>query len=869
MELFKLLGTIAIDNSVANNALDETGEKGVQAESKLGKAFKSVGKGAVAVGKAVGVGMVAAGTAVAGLVTSSVQSYAQYEQLVGGVETLFKESAGKVIEYADNAFKTAGMSSNEYMETVTSFSASLLQGLGGDTDKAAEVANRAITDMSDNANKMGTDMTMIQNAYQGFAKQNYTMLDNLKLGYGGTQAEMARLINDSGVLGDSIEVTAETVNQVSFDKIIEAIGVVQDEMGITGTTAAEAAGTISGSAASVGAAWQNLVTAMADDNADVGSYINIFVDAVSTAAENMLPRIEIALNGVVQLIEKLAPAIIGKIPQLLSTLLPSIVNAATGMINALVDILPGMVTAITDILPALISGFVTIINGLVQALPSVVQALVDALPTLIPAVIEGLASMIVTLVSVIPQIIQPLLDALPEIITLLVETLLDVLPTMITGITMMITELINMLPQVLPAIIQGIMQIITLIIGQLPVILPQIVNAIVMIINLLGEQLPVLIPLLVDAMIQIITMLTEQLPIILPMVIEAVISIVQAIIENLPTIMLALIEALPDILQAVWDAIVMVFENLPEWFGMLFDGAVDLIHGAFDSLGEYFSGIWDVVCEVFAPVGDFFSDMFSGAWNGIKSAWSGVKNFFSGIWTGIKNAFGSVADWFKNIFSKAWTAVKNVFSTGGKVFDGIKEGITNVFTTVVNAIIRGINKVIKLPFEGLNGILDRIYGIEIAGIKPFSWLTWRAPVPEIPELEEGGVLKKGQTGYLEGNDDEAVVPLKRNTEWMETVAKKIHSFMIDATNQPGNPAVYGYATRSSNDQAAAIRADVEELKETLGGILDRIDSYFPDVLEHMERPIPAVVGVDQAADALTDPINYRLGRIAERKGRGR
>lgn len=196
MELFKLLGTIAINNSEANKALKETSSaaKGVAddlgnaatggeaSSGKLGTALSKIGSGALAVGKAVGAGMVAAGTAVAALATKSIQSYADYEQLVGGVETLFKDSANTIFEYAKNAYQTAGLSANEYMETVTSFSASLIQSLGGDTAAAAEKADMAITDMSDNANKMGTDIGMIQNAYQGFAKGNMTMLDNLKLG---------------------------------------------------------------------------------------------------------------------------------------------------------------------------------------------------------------------------------------------------------------------------------------------------------------------------------------------------------------------------------------------------------------------------------------------------------------------------------------------------------------------------------------------------------------------------------------------------------------------------------------------------------------------------------------------------------------
>ena len=182
MELFKLHGTIDVDNTSANKALDETSDKGKKTQGTLSKVMSGLGNGAAAVGKAVGAGMVVAGTAVAGLATQSIQAYASYEQLVGGVDTLFKQSSGKVQEYARSAYKTAGLSANEYMETVTSFSASLLQSLGGDTEKAAEKANTAIIDMSDNANKMGTSMEMIQNAYQGFAKQNYTMLDNLNVG---------------------------------------------------------------------------------------------------------------------------------------------------------------------------------------------------------------------------------------------------------------------------------------------------------------------------------------------------------------------------------------------------------------------------------------------------------------------------------------------------------------------------------------------------------------------------------------------------------------------------------------------------------------------------------------------------------------
>lgn len=266
------------------------------------------------------------GTALIDVGKQSLASFAQYEQLVGGVETLFKNSANEVQKYAAVAYKTAGMSANEYMSTVTSFSASLLQGLGGDTVKAAKIADMAIIDMSDNANKMGTSMEMIQNAYQGFAKQNFTMLDNLKLGYGGTQAEMARLINETGVMGTAFKATANNIREVPFDKMIEAIHKVQQNMGITGTTAKEASETVEGSVNSMKASWSNLLTAIADDNADLGKSVDEFVNSTATAAKNVIPRIRQIVDGIKRLIGSLTtdvfPKLKKEIPELNAIIVP-------------------------------------------------------------------------------------------------------------------------------------------------------------------------------------------------------------------------------------------------------------------------------------------------------------------------------------------------------------------------------------------------------------------------------------------------------------------------------------------------------------------------------------------------------------------
>jgi phage-related protein len=404
-----------------------------QASSNLGGIASKIGSGLKTAAKIGTAAVAAAAGAVSLLTKQSLDGYAEYEQLVGGVETLFKQSADQVIEYANRAYETAGLSANEYMDTVTSFSASLLQGLGGDTEKAAEVANQAVIDMADNANKMGTSMEMIQNAYQGFAKQNYTMLDNLKLGYGGTATEMARLINDSGVLGDTVEVTAETVNSVSFDKMIEAIHVIQDQMGITGTTAEEAASTIEGSVNMMKSAWSNLVAGIADDNADLDKLIENFTYSVSKAAENIIPRIEKIFTGFGDLIVKLAPVISEQLPSLVSSVLPSLVDAATALVQGVVDAAPGIVAALADMAPQITGAILSIIPQLldvgVQMLIALVQGIASAMPEIAPQLANCVAQIAEVLTQ--PDTLVALVEASTLFIVALVEGLVDNLPTLL------------------------------------------------------------------------------------------------------------------------------------------------------------------------------------------------------------------------------------------------------------------------------------------------------------------------------------------------------------------------------------------------------------------------------------------------------
>lgn len=319
------------------------------AGTSAGKSMLSSMSKAIKAGAVVG-GVATIGKALFDAIKTVVTEYANYEQLVGGVETLFKDSADEVQRYAENAYKTAGLSANEYMETVTSFSASLLQSLGGDTKKAAETADMAVTDMADNANKMGTSMESIQNAYQGFAKANYTMLDNLKLGYGGTKEEMQRLLED-----------AEAISGIHYDissyaDVVEAIHVIQENMGIAGTTAREAEGTITGSLNAVKAAWKNLLAGMGNKNADMDRLIGNLVSTVEIAMDNMLPVIDTALQGIGTIIDKLSPIIADHIPGFVDAVTPMFVDAAGQIAAAVVTNLPEIVASVTNAMNDLMIG---------------------------------------------------------------------------------------------------------------------------------------------------------------------------------------------------------------------------------------------------------------------------------------------------------------------------------------------------------------------------------------------------------------------------------------------------------------------------------------------------------------------------------
>ena len=458
MDVLKLRAVLGLDKSEYDSGLEDAESGAYKAGQAIGSAMKTSAKVAMA-----GIGVAAAG--IGALVKSSVDAYADYEQLIGGVETLFKDSAGKVEEYANNAYKTAGLSANEYMETVTGFSAALLQSLGGDTAKAAEVADMAITDMADNANKMGTSMESIQTAYQGFAKQNYTMLDNLKLGYGGTKEEMERLLED-----------AEKISGIEYDissyaDIVDAIHVVQDEMGITGTTAQEAEKTIAGSVEMLKSSWQNLITGIASGNADLSGLIDNVVQSAKSVVENVKPVIHQALTGIGELIHEVVPIIAEELPPLINDLLPLLLESATNLFIAFAEALPTLIQVLVDQLPTIIQSLIdafvalapqlitvgiTLILGLAQGLIQAIPQLIAAIPQIIVAIVAGLISAIPQLLQAGIQLIGALIQGILSLVTNLPSTAKTIVETLISALIDMGTGLIEVGGNLVNNLISGI-----------------------------------------------------------------------------------------------------------------------------------------------------------------------------------------------------------------------------------------------------------------------------------------------------------------------------------------------------------------------------------------------------------------------------
>lgn len=586
----------------------DSAEKSENKFSKLGGVLKTVGA-------AMGAVAVAAGAAAVKLGKEVIAAYADYEQLVGGVDTLFKDSSRQLQTYAANAYKTAGLSANDYMETVTGFSASLIQSLGGDTEKAVKYADMAITDMSDNANKMGTDMSSIQNAYQGFAKQNYTMLDNLKLGYGGTKQEMERL------LADAEKISGVKYDISSYADVVEAIHVMQESMDIAGTTAKEAEATISGSMNALKSAVSNLIVGFGDANADMELMCGNMVDAFKTVVENITPVIE----NIIASLPTVLDALLTAVGELLPTLLESVTELFSQVLSTILSLLP-------QLIPAAVQALMTIVNTLIENLPLLIDAAVqlvttlvtgigDALPTLIPAAVQAIVTIVQGLVDSLPMILDAalqlitglaqgllnalpvLIAALPEIINGIITFLLDSIPQIIETGIQLLTSLVTALPEIITAIVEAIPKIIDGIITAVLNAIPQIIQAGIDLLISLIQALPQIITTIVQAIPQIISGIVNALVGNIDKIIMAGVELFVSLIENLPTIIVEIVKAVPQIITGIVSAFGSLMYKIVEIGGNivkgLWSGIQQLASWLWNKVSGWISSIWDGICDFF------------------------------------------------------------------------------------------------------------------------------------------------------------------------------------------------------------------------------------------------------------------------------
>lgn len=693
--------------------LTEAARQSSVAMEQIGAAADKVAKGAQKVADATaGISHAAqAGLAVAaGAAVKIVDSYADYEQLIGGVETLFKGSSKKLVKYAKSAYKTAGLSANNYMETATGFAASLVSSLGGDTEKAVELVDVAITDMADNANKMGSDIKSIQNAYQGFAKQNYTMLDNLKLGFGGTKEEMQRLLDE-----------AEKLSGIHYDignyaDIVNAIHVIQTEMDITGTTAKEAEGTISGSIATLKAAISNLAAGMGDANADVEQLTEDMIDAFQNVADNVIPILEniwdhlpggakFALGGtaVVAAISPVASTLanIAEVVSKFSKLAPAAASAGAaaggaiggGMIAAAVGgIVAGIPLFVTQAYDAFKNGL-NWLNGLLVPLGSTMAgagagAIIGAAGGPIGAGIGALIGLIV--------------GAITDLVALIVKNW-DKIKATLSKVGSWIKD-----------------------------------NVITPVVNFFKGLWKSVSGFFADLWSDIVAIWSSVGEWFNANVIQPIVNFFAPIVEWISTFF----EGCWLIIQAVWQTAATWFnENVIQPIVGFFQGLWEAVSGFFVALWNDIVAIWSAVAawfdgNVIQPVVGFF-----------QGVWEAVSGFFASLWTDIVAIWGSVAGWFKekviqpivSFFTTAWESIKNAFKTA---FSAIADFAKSILNGVIGIVERMIN-----------GIIDRINGLVSGFNKVVTWAAgvvgadWKGlgliPNVKLPMLASGGILSSG------------------------------------------------------------------------------------------------------------------------------
>ena len=656
--------------------------------------LRNIANGFVAIGK------MATGAAIS-IGKASLDSYGEYEQLVGGVETLYKSSAKVVEQYAKRAFKNVGMSANDYMETSTSFAASLVSSLAGDTDAAAEMSNMAISDMADNWNKMGSSVQSVQDAYRGFSKQNYTMLDNLKIGYGGTKTEMQRLLADADALNAKQGIyTKYSID--SFSDIVQAIHVVQTEMGITGTTADEAASTIQGSTASMRSAWENLLTGIADPEQNFQGLMDDFVNSFVTAGNNIIPRIKqivpTLINGLSEIVTQLAPYVSSVIMELEPTVEEGLQALFGGLSSVASELQPIVADVFAFLGDAIVSGLTTAVENsdfsfLLDIFENVKQAVEGVVP-----LIEKIAPALVTVGAAakgweIGKKIQPIVTGFDEAkvaVSLFSMGLSDaeIAQGALNG-TLKASE-------VLAGLLTGKISLMTL--AQTAAAKAQAAFNAVLAANPIA-----LVVVAIGALVGVLAVLyakNEDFRSKVNAAWESVSEKVQGVVDFLMPYIAAAMDSIKNVVEKVVESLVPVAESI----GQAFSAAWDLAKTVWSWASAFFSAIVRAIITIFSPFAPLIGGIFGAAFAAVKTVWGVATSFFRTIFDAITGVFSVIDGILTGDFRKAWEGIKGIFGGVSSFFQGVGNQIVAGIKSGVSAMWGGLTSFVRGLWNGIKGI---------------------------------------------------------------------------------------------------------------------------------------------------------------------
>lgn len=667
----------------------------------IGGEAESAGKsGGISIGKGIAAGIGVASAAIGGasaavgkFASEAVSSYANYEQLVGGIDKLYGDASGKLQKFADEAYKTSGMSANQYMETATSFSASLINSLGGDVDAAANMADVAMRSMSDNVNTFGTDMATVQHAFQGFARGQFTMLDSLSLGYGGTKEGMEQLLRDAEKYEGFIEGSLSIDN---FADIVTAIEIVQDHLNIAGTTNNEAMTTIEGSAKATKAAWENVITAIGRGEglkeAFEGLTTSIFGEEEGKGLLNqIIPRIQTTMEGIGEFIGTAGPMISEKIPEIINSILPSLLNAGSDLILA-------------------------IIGGINNTVPSLIPVAVDAITKFTQALLQEIPVILKVGIRLFEGLVKGVSEALPQLMQVMTTTVLRMVNILVSDVT----ELIDAGLTLMQGFLQGIMESIPIILDSLPEMLegfvdeilyavPVFIDGTIQLIQSIAEALPEIIQELVRALPLMIDVLIKGLIEYLPLIINGWIQIAMAIAEALPTIIQAIVEAIPQIVTSLVSVLV---ENGPQFLAAVGNILRDILSRVLEFGSNILSNVGQHLSNLLQSVGEWLSQLPTkmAYWAGYAIA-SFVKFFIDlpgNLKTLLTNAAAKIQEFGANLKAKATEIARNFFNNLINGITSLPGRLAQLGRDLVNAIINLPSTFKEIGSNIVNGIWNGI-----------------------------------------------------------------------------------------------------------------------------------------------------------------